>query len=266
VRRDALCDYLKQTGLNMVFVIRLRRQRPYNYRYRDSEYDPGTSRAYILRSDGRLETVMKADLVEKGKQLVKELGGEREPFLRKWMAHYLAELMERTESANEQEAQTAKDKCAKIITKLWEQGIERDVTQLRNKLWRLIPISSDDIDYNSLRNALANPEQVKKLDESTIEIYFSLADVEDWLVRILAISHVISTPEEEIEDESVNRLMQQENGKQMVKRIAKLFPAFAELEITDLVAVDQQVSVALRAIYQLRLILLGVEEGGSLAK
>jgi len=201
-----------------------------------------------------------------GKQLVKELGGEREPFLRKWMAHYLAELMERTESANEQEAQTAKDKCAKIITKLWEQGIERDVTQLRNKLWRLIPISSDDIDYNSLRNALANPEQVKKLDESTIEIYFSLADVEDWLVRILAISHVISTPEEEIEDESVNRLMQQENGKQMVKRIAKLFPAFAELEITDLVAVDQQVSVALRAIYQLRLILLGVEEGGSLAK
>jgi hypothetical protein len=56
VRKDALCHYLREVGLDMIFIVTLSRQRPHWYRRGgDGEYDLGTNRAYVLTAEGELQ-------------------------------------------------------------------------------------------------------------------------------------------------------------------------------------------------------------------
>ena len=56
-----------------------------------------------------------------GRALVEELGSDRDvDTLSRWMAHYIAELIEAAESANDEDRPAKLDKCANAILKLWE--------------------------------------------------------------------------------------------------------------------------------------------------
>jgi hypothetical protein len=60
VRRDPLISYLQAVGLDMIFIVKLSRQRSHSYRRytkeaEEPEYDPGTRRAFVLTQEGRLE-------------------------------------------------------------------------------------------------------------------------------------------------------------------------------------------------------------------
>lgn len=59
VRRERLVSYLQAVGMDMIFIVKLSRHRPYSYRRHakdaeEPEYDPGTRRAFILTQEGRL--------------------------------------------------------------------------------------------------------------------------------------------------------------------------------------------------------------------
>lgn len=199
---------------------------------------------------------MKDELILKGKQIIEELGGENESLLRKWMAHYLAELMKKAQSANEEEARTASEQCSKIILELWAQKIDKEVTQLKYRFKRLINSSSDDeIDYDNLRAALSAPETIIKagqMNQDAIAILRSLSKLEYQLLHLLAISEAINT-ETEVADESIERFTEIEtDAKDIIQDISLAFPAFAELELTDLMAARQQIGSALLSIYRLR--------------
>lgn len=56
-----------------------------------------------------------------GRALVEELGPDRDvDTLSRWMAHYIAELIEAVESANNEDRPAKLAKCADAILKLWE--------------------------------------------------------------------------------------------------------------------------------------------------
>lgn len=56
-----------------------------------------------------------------GRALVEELGPDRDvDTLSRWMAHYIAELIEAVESANDEDRPAKLAKCADAILKLWE--------------------------------------------------------------------------------------------------------------------------------------------------
>jgi hypothetical protein len=59
VHRDHLVSYLQAVGMDMIFIVKLSRHRPYSYRRHtkdgeESEYDTGTRRAFVLTQEGRL--------------------------------------------------------------------------------------------------------------------------------------------------------------------------------------------------------------------
>ena len=60
------------------------------------------------------------DVVELGRQIVKELGLEPSvDTLGRWMAHHLAELLNRAENAPDEEKDAARRECSDLIVELW---------------------------------------------------------------------------------------------------------------------------------------------------
>jgi hypothetical protein len=64
---------------------------------------------------------MKEEVLNLGKLLVNELGLESSvDTLSRWMSHYIAEQMKKTEYSNGEEKKSAEEKCFETILKLWK--------------------------------------------------------------------------------------------------------------------------------------------------
>jgi hypothetical protein len=210
---------------------------------------------------------MNNDLIEKGKRIIEQLGGERADVLKKWMAHYVAELMEKANSTDEAESQAAADKCASVILKLWDLMIQEQVQELKNRSWNWLNQADEEKEerYEKLRKALANPESVKDAAEPvdvddglTLQ---SLNEVEDWLLELLIKSEVLNEPDTDILDETAIIFAQSEIGTQDVtERVAKVFPDLADLCLTDKDETSAKITEALRSIYLLRHAILWSDE------
>jgi hypothetical protein len=78
IRKDFLLDYLRESGLNLVIAVRLRRSRPYESGYKDDEtFDPGAVHAFVLSADGGFRLDMDQKLIAKGNELLTDFSTDR---------------------------------------------------------------------------------------------------------------------------------------------------------------------------------------------
>jgi hypothetical protein len=256
VRREFLLHYLRTSGLELLIEVRLHRSRPYNSGYKDGEtYDRGTVRAFVLTADGKVKLNMDQILIEKGKALVAEFSEDRPNTLQKWMANYIVELMAAAESAaTEQVAQAASDRCADLITKLWQIQTDEQATQLQHRLWNVQRLPSDDFDFALLNDALRNPPQPKRLShESLIAIFRNVKKAESWLLQLLSIANELN---EDIENETVQQYLEREKAPELVNKLTQIFAELEGIDITNKEDVHTRVVTALRRLHLLHTSLL----------
>lgn len=200
---------------------------------------------------------MKEHLIEKGNKLVKELGGENESVLRKWMAHYLAELLEKAELDEGRDAQAAGEKCTELIIELWNQDIERQVTQIESKYWYLRTSAADNVDYEQLQQVLLHPNQIRQRSvDANLSTLKALTQVEDQLFTLLTASEANARTGSEVSEESTDRFAHDFEEKRAKQEVSKLFPILAELALADLASARQQIAIALHCVYRLRELIL----------
>jgi len=90
VRKNVLCNYLKDIGRYMIFKVELKRMKSHSYRRDGEDYDRGTKKAYLLTPEGFKCYKLNLDIMEKAKKIIEKSGGERLDVLKKWIAHYRA--------------------------------------------------------------------------------------------------------------------------------------------------------------------------------
>ena len=117
---------------------------------------------------------MSKNLIEKGNFIIKEVNTGST--LGQWMAHYIAELMDKIEKAKGETKTVLSRECAQIIMKLWEMQIrykgEQVYTDLRNLFH--IPFFRDDAHYEKLKNLLENPEEISSSKDWKIFFFINL--------------------------------------------------------------------------------------------
>jgi len=203
---------------------------------------------------------VKENLAKKGRQIVEELGAEDQRLLKKWMAHYVAELMQRSESGNDEEAQSAADRCAELIVKLWEMKLKEQELRLGWKLHHWLGRTDEEGEgyYERLKHALACPEKVKTTEPANVGVtLWSLSELEKSVIEFLWVSEALNAPDSEVLDEALQRLAQSDSMTQMIRQqVAEFFPAFADLSLSDRDGVLEQVTTALRTVDQVRHVLL----------
>jgi hypothetical protein len=198
------------------------------------------------------------ELAAKGQQIIEHLGSSRQDILSKWMAHYVAELMQRAESPgmDERETRAVAAQCADLILKLWESKIQEEIVDIRRGVrnWFIRISGQNDQRYEELRDALANPEKVEgSISGETGVTLRTLSELENWLLELLWISEALNDPETTASDESVQRFVQVEVETNRIQdRVAEVFPAFAELPLADLTVTRDQVTAAFRMVDRLR--------------
>jgi len=135
---------------------------------------------------------MNNDIVEKGNKIVQEFGEAHQDTLKKWMAHYIAELMVKASSENVDVAKDASAKCSCLINKLWNSMIRDELKQLHWAFERRLEKISDDIDKNEefLRNILSEPENFEVESASdAVDVLYCLCSVERYLLLLSRIIH-----------------------------------------------------------------------------
>jgi hypothetical protein len=262
IRQEFLLDYLRESGLNLVTAVRLRRSRPYGSGYKDSEtHDLGIVRAFILSSDGGLSLDMDQELIAKGKELLSEFSGDRTTTLEKWMAFHLAGLLAvEAASESEQEAQPASDRCAELITKLWRIKVDKQATELQQGLWNVERLPTVDFEYAILNDALKNPPKPSELSpEGWAKLFRLVDDAEGWLLRLLGlVARLDKTVAEEVAEEYLGR----ELAPELASKLTPSFPEFESIEITDKQDVYARVVAAMSRLNDLRNSLLWQNKSG----
>lgn len=252
IDKKFLLDYLKNSGLELLITVKLRRSRPYNSGYKDGEtYDHGTVRAFILDTDGQIKLDMDQTLIEKGQSLIAEFSEDNPTTLQKWMAHHLAELVRMIDSAeNDKIAQAASERCADLIMKLWQIETDKKATELQQRLWNVRRLSPDSFDHKLMKNALQNlPEGEELAPEDWSEIYTQVGSAESWLIHLLAISNGAT---DDVEDSVIEQYLERENAHELMTKMAQVFPHLENVDLKDKTDVYDKVVQAMRHLYQLR--------------
>jgi hypothetical protein len=204
---------------------------------------------------------MTDELIAKGRQLVEELGAEPE-LSSKWMAHYVAELMERAESGDQESSRQAADLCAELILKLWGVRLQRHIVEVERDLraWfkRGTFQYNTDERYERLRTALNDPEGVTGEVNADMALdWGTLKEVENDLLRLWLVAEASDQPDEKLFDEIARKFDESDaevHGIQ--KRLTKLFPAMAEISPGDLTKVRECVIDSLRKVDEVQRALL----------
>ena len=199
---------------------------------------------------------MEEELINKGKQLVAELGKERELSSR-WMAHYVAELMGKAGSRDKITSQEAAGLCAELIIKLWEIRIKNRITEIEREL-QIWFKNRPDYDCNDrheiLKAALDNPELIsKEVNLDTALNLRTLRDVEEDLLQLWLVIEAIAKPDDQKMSEIASNFSKADSEALKInERLTRLFPQFATLSLTDVEKGRSDCLVALQRIDQLR--------------
>lgn len=127
--------------------------------------------------------------IELGKQLTKELGLDQSvDTLGRWMAHYIAELIDNAEKASSEERPEKMQACCEAILKLWahRQNLpdgRRPFQDLESMLRTLASLDPEDSTPRYFSSARTATEDLKETDES--QSWLKLVENLDHSARIL---------------------------------------------------------------------------------
>lgn len=202
-----------------------------------------------------------ASLEERARYLIREIG-EEPGFLEQWMAHYLAELLERAdnEAATPGERSEARVEIARVIPGVWEQRIAREALHVRQRVdWYLR--RSDTLGRDAehlLAPLLADPEQVEGIEEAKWpEVFRYLHTFTELLTRFGSSVASAESIEGEVTPEAVVTFLRRDGEVQELQAaLARVVPAFAALEPTDVELVGALFYQTLLAVTRVQLTLL----------
>lgn len=153
-------------------------------------------------------TTQLSDVVELGKRLVTELDGdESRDTLSHWMAHHIADLIQRLETQGAGDRLELEAECRRAILELWtHRSSFRSGSRPFEKMDRLLntleALDPDNASYFYFRELGARVEKVDSLEES-VKHWLDLARSLDRGARTL-IGYCISRAAAETKDESAD--------------------------------------------------------------
>jgi hypothetical protein len=164
-------------------------------------------------SDGAAEQ-RDTRLREQARQIVREFGEREASVLHQWMAHYVAELMDRIEDPafSPAERTAAQRECAQVIDRIWRLNRAREATQLGYAIYqhehfgrpRRVPDLAPQV-----AAALTEPSAAANWSglDRLLSI-FALAEVEQDVIRLLINGYLLDShtsleenPGETVEEE-----------------------------------------------------------------
>jgi len=139
--------------------------------------------------------------------------------------------------------------------RLWALQTEQKTTELQRTLWNVIRLPGDELDLEALSDAVQNPPRNVDLDlEALSKLLQLVTEAEHWVWRISALSVASRDDADEV---SVEDLFQREKAPVLVARLARVFPEFTDLDITNAEDVKACVSEAMRKLHILRSSIVG---------
>lgn len=199
---------------------------------------------------------MEEDLITKGEELVGELGNEQELSSR-WMAHYIAELMQKADSGDKETNQDASKLCADLIIKLWELKSKKRIIKVERDLqfwFKNRPDYDSDDRYERLKAALDNPESIAvEVNVDTALDLRALRDVEDDLLRLWLVIEAAEKPDDQKMNEIASEFSKSDADVLRInERLSKLFTRFADLSLADVPKLRPEILKALQSVDQLK--------------
>jgi polyhydroxyalkanoate synthesis regulator phasin len=200
---------------------------------------------------------MTDELIAKGKQLVEELG-EEPKLSSRWMAHYVAELMERAESEDGESRQQAAHLCAELIIKLWGVRLQKHIVEVERDLRAWFKRGTFQYNpeerYERLKTALNDLEGVTSDVNADMALdWGTLRDVEDDLLQLWLVAEAAGKPDEKQFDEIARKFDKSDAEVYGIQnRLNKVFPAMAEVSLGDLTKVRKCVIDCLRKVTELQ--------------
>lgn len=147
-------------------------------------------------SDHPVKSLPYEAILELGKRLTKELGIDQSvDTLGRWMAHYIAELIEAVENATGEDRRTKQQACCDAILNLWRhrytlQYGKYPFTDLEPVLRALNSLDPDNDTLRYLRRIRESVKVEGENDNDNIKRWIELADELDYSAKIL-ISHCL---------------------------------------------------------------------------
>jgi hypothetical protein len=118
-----------------------------------------------------------------------------------------------------------------------------------------LPLSDqNDEVYQEIKDIIDNPKIVRKvLDSEMGRILLFLSDIEKLLIKILWISEVLNPVGTAELDEVTQRIVNSDEETQSIRqRLAKIFPRFSNISLSDKEVTKKHVKEALRSIDKVR--------------
>lgn len=180
-------------------------------------------------------------LRNRARRIVKDLGEGEHPLLQRWMAHYIAELMQRAQdpALSQFDRDRVTQQCAAVIAELSRIESLRERTQLGYALYqfeRFAAPKSESLGEPKLRLPLLEPTCVQAWSGADrIVALFRSAELEQEIIRLLITSSILdetlagtSNGSREPEHEAYTR-----EALRAQRRIASAFPLAVKIEVSN---------------------------------
>ena len=188
-------------------------------------------------------------------------GAEQAGFLERWVATYIAELLDGEANSSGSERAKIRKEIVTAVPALWEQQLQRAALSLREELDSRHPHfqTADASTINLLRTVLANPS------DAHVRAAGHQIDVMEWLIaaeRTLAdylIEHRIThhVVAGRLSDIAVDVLTafprKDENTKRLHRSVFRLVPSLKKVGINDIEEIERIVSRTIDHILRARL-------------
>lgn len=180
-------------------------------------------------------------LRNRARRIIKDLGEGEHPLLQRWMAHYIAELMERAQdpAMSQSDRDGVTQQCAAVIAEISRIEASRDRTQLGYALYqfeRFGAPESESLGEPQLGLALLEPGCVQAWSgKDRILALFRSAELQQEIIRLLINSSIldethagnVSGPSE-AEHEAYER-----EARRVQRRVASAFPLAMKIKVSN---------------------------------
>lgn len=204
------------------------------------------------------------ELKQKGRQIISELELERGSSTQKWMAHYIAELMHRSEHADsEEERSSTAFRCAEVISRLWDLRQRRMRFNLFSQIELGYGMSYSKWEFADVFREVSRFPNAQIYPAATWDkaLVLGLLLIPEhlllWLISYVEIKKQKQGQPEATEEDELFLTTNEKRLPVILHHIQDVFPQAENLDLEDTEQVEQFVEAGLQTIHVIRRNLLG---------
>ena len=204
------------------------------------------------------------ELKRLGQSIIGEFQTDHSTTTQKWMAHYIAELMQRAENSKGTDIGAETERlCSELILKLWELEKEQEKIRVQSQFYmRLDEVDKKKPLFNELKGIIETPELVDDFREQRDRnlILLWLNHVEDALICLTIFANIIGNIDRNIATEEIlvdaNEFLK--HYQITIQNLKDIWPQVEGISANDEAGIQSFVSVQLQRIQYVRKRLIGV--------